>query len=231
MTSPEDSSARSGWQRYDMLRPRLLASLAAGAAFTLLVTDGQSLSVRLLVGWDAAVLCYAVLIVTTFMSCATPESMRRRAQTLDAGRWLMLAASSMAAATSLAAVASLLGNVHGLPPGSVAWHVALAAFTIVASWIFLHGMYALDYAHGYYYRADHTDRSRPPAGLGFPGDTHPDYWDFLYFSFVVGMTCQVSDVTVQSKPMRQLVLVHGVLAFFFNTVVLALAINITASLI
>ena len=230
MATPDDSSPVSRWQRYDMLRPRLLASLSAGAAFSLLVTNG-SLSVRLLVGWDAAVLCYLAVITTTIMRCATPETMRRRAQALDAGRWLMLIVTSMAAAASLAAVATLLGNIHDLPRGQVAWHVALAAFTIVASWIFLHTMYALDYAHGYFYRADHTDRSRPPAGLGFPGETHPDYWDFLYFAFVVGMTCQVSDVTVQTKPMRRLVLVHGVLAFFYNTVVLALAINITASLV
>ena len=228
---PEESAPGSAWQRLDWLRPRFLTSLAVGALLALLVTDGRNLPLRLLVGWDAAIVCYITLISTTLMACATPQSMRRRAEALEAGRWLMLAIAIMAAAASLAAVATLLGSVHGQPPGRVAWHVALCGVTIVASWVFLHTMFALDYAHGYYYRSDHKDGSRPPAGLGFPAETHPDYWDFLYFSFVVGMTCQVSDVTVQSKPMRRLALAHGVLAFFFNTVVLALAINITASMI
>jgi len=228
---PEDSAARSRWQRYDRLRPRLLSSLAAGAVCSLLVTGGQRLAMRLLVGWDVAVLCYLVLIVTTLVACATPESMGRRAQTLYAGRWLMLGVTTLAAAASLAAVATLLGDVHQQPRDKIAWHVALGAVTIVASWLFLHSMYALDYAHAYYYRPGYKDRSRPPGGLGFPDEPHPDYWDFLYFSFVVGMTCQVSDVTVQNRHLRRLVLVHGVIAFFFNTVVLALAINITASLV
>jgi uncharacterized membrane protein len=229
MTMSENSGSR--WHRYDSMRPRLLSSLAAGTVCSLLVTGGQSPAMRLLVGWDVAVLCYLLLIATTLMACATPESMSRRAQTLYAGRWLMLGVTTLASAASLAAVATLLGTIHDQPRDKVAWHVALAAATIVASWIFLHSMYALDYAHAYYYRPGHKDRSRPPGGLGFPDEPHPDYWDFLYFSLVVGMTCQVSDVTVQNKHLRRLVLAHGVLAFFFNTVVLALAINITASLI
>jgi uncharacterized membrane protein len=230
MAMPEQSASGAGW-RLDMLRPRLLLSLGAGALIAVLVTDGQRLSLRLIVGWDAAILCYIALIATTLMARATPQTMRRRAEILDAGRWVMLALTSLAAAASLGAVATLLGNLHEMSHDRLALHLALAAVTILASWVFLHTMYALDYAHGYYYRPDHQDRSRPPGGLAFPGETHPDYWDFLYFSFVIGMTCQVSDVCVQSKPMRRLVLVHGVLAFFFNTVVLALAINITASLI
>jgi uncharacterized membrane protein len=230
METPDESAPERRWQRLAMLRPRMLASLAAGAAIALATTDGQNLSLRLVVGWDAAILIL-LLLLAGMMGRATPQAMRRRAEILQAGRWVMLGVTSLAAAASLVAIATLLGNVHDLPRDQLAWHVTLGAFTIVPSWIFLHTMYALDYAHGYYYRPDHHDSSRPPGGLGFPGETHPDYWDFLYFSFVIGMTCQVSDVTVQSKPMRRLVLAHGVLAFFFNTGVLALAINITASLI
>jgi len=231
MGLPEESGSEAGWGRLAMVRPRLLLSLAAGTLVTMLATSGQSLALRVIVGWDVTIVCYLALITTTIMACATPQAMRRRAEILQAGRWVMLVVTSLAAAASLVAIATLLGNMHDLPRGQLALHVALGAFTIVPSWAFLHTMYALDYAHGYYYRPDHHDRSKPPGGLGFPGETHPDYWDFLYFSFVIGMTCQVSDVTVQAKPMRRLVLVHGVLAFFFNTVVLALAINITASLI
>ena len=227
----EDSGSGTGWQRLGMLRPHFLLSLAVGTVVTLLLTGGQSLALRLIVGWDVAIVCYLGLIATTIMACSTPQTMRRRAEILYAGRWVMLGVSSMAAAASLAAIATLVGNVHDMPRDRLALHVALGAFTIVPSWVFLHTIYALDYAHGYYYRPDHQDHSKPPGGISFPGDAHPDYWDFLYFSFVIGMTCQVSDVVVQSKPMRRLVLVQGVFAFFFNTVVLALAINITASLI
>lgn len=92
----------------------------------------------------------------------------------------------------------------------------------------MHTMFALHYAHGYY-RDDCQDANLEQAGgLDFPQDTQPDYWDFLYFSFVIGMTCQVSDVQVVSKAMRKLALGHGILTFFFNTVILALSINIIA---
>ena len=225
-----DSGSDGGWRRLAMLRPRLLAALAAGAAISWITTNGQSLPLRLIVGWDAAVLILLVLLAT-MMARATPQAMRRRAEILDTGRWAMLVVTSLAAAASLGAIATLLTNLHDVPRERLALHIALGAFTIVPSWTFLHTMYALDYAHGYYFRADDDDRSRPPGGLGFPTDSHPDYWDFLYFAFVIGMTCQVSDVVVQSKPMRRLVLVHGVLAFFFNTVVLALTVNIMASLV
>ena len=100
--------------------------------------------------------------------------------------------------------------------------------TILLSWVFAHTAFAVHYAHDYY--ADRSAQVSP--GLLFPGDAgDPDYWDFLYFSFVVGMTCQVSDVQVATQPWRRLVLAHGVIAFVFNTVVLALSINLLAGLL
>ena len=230
MTTAHDQGPAQRWRRLATLRPRLLASLAAGAVIALVATGGQGLAIRLIVGWDAAIVI-EMLLLAVMVAHATPQTMRARAEILDSGRTVLLTLTSLAAAASLGAIVILLTNLHDVPRERIALHLALGAFTIVASWIFLHSMYALDYAHGYYFRADHDDRSRPPGGLGFPGDTHPDYWDFLYFAFVIGMTCQVSDVVVQSKPMRRLVLVQGVLAFFYNTVVLALTVNITASLV
>jgi uncharacterized membrane protein len=120
--------------------------------------------------------------------------------------------------------------LHKDPGASLAGHVlriVLASLSMLASWTLTHTMFALYYAHHYYGTgdADHADR----GGLQFPGEPTPDYWDFFYFSFVIGMTCQVSDVQVGSRPMRRLVLIHGVLSFFFNAVILALAVNFLAS--
>jgi uncharacterized membrane protein len=230
MTVGPDKGLDPRWRRLQMVRPRLLLSLVAGAAIAWIATDGQQTSVRLIVGWDAAVLIYLVLLAA-MMGGATPREMRERAEALDTGRWVMLGLTSLAAAASLGVIATHLSNLHDMPTERRLLNVVLAGGTIVASWLFLHTMFAIHYAHSYYYHPRHDDLGRPPGGLCFPTDTHPDYWDFLYFSFVVGMTCQVSDVVVQSKPMRHQVLAHGVLAFFFNTVVLALMVNITASLL
>jgi uncharacterized membrane protein len=218
------------WRRLQMVRPRLLLSLTAGAAIAWVVTDGHSVALRLIVGWDAAMAIYLVLLAF-MMGGATPHEMRERAEAIDAGRWLMLGLTAVAAAASLGVIATGLPNLHDMPRERLLLHVGLAGATIVASWMFLHTMFAIHYAHGYYFHPRQGDLARPPGGLSFPDEKRPDYWDFIYFSFVVGMTCQVSDVVVQSKTMRRLVLAHGVLAFFFNTVVLALMVNITASLL
>ena len=102
----------------------------------------------------------------------------------------------------------------------------LAAVTILLSWAFTHTIFALHYAHEYY-----DENAGKGGGLKFPGDEPPDYWDFMYFSFVVGMTFQVSDVQVEDHKLRREVLAHGVLAFFFNVAIVALTINIVVGLI
>jgi uncharacterized membrane protein len=107
--------------------------------------------------------------------------------------------------------------------------ISVAGTTLVLSWIFVHTMFAIRYAHYFYGDPDEDGQHR--AGLSFPATQHPDFWDFMYYAFVVGMTCQVSDVQVESREMRRLTLVHGVLAFFFNAGVLALAVNILASVL
>ena len=100
-------------------------------------------------------------------------------------------------------------------------HVALAASTVVLSWTFLHTIFAVHYAHEYY--------SGPDRGLEFPGDEPPDYWDFIYYSFVIGTACATADVNVASKGLRRITTLHCIVAFFFNTTILALTVNIGAS--
>lgn len=101
--------------------------------------------------------------------------------------------------------------------------------TIVGSWLLVHTVFALEYAYRYYHDTNITSKQSPC--LDFPNETDPDYWEFLYFSFVIGMTSQVSDVQTTSRLMRRLALLHGIISFFFNTSILAMSINIIAALI
>jgi uncharacterized membrane protein len=136
----------------------------------------------------------------------------------------------LAIAASIAAIFFLLQKPKddGSP---AALQVALAILTIVCSWFLTHVMFGLHYAHRFYRDDPSTPERDATGGLNFPGTQEPTYWDFLYFSFVIGMTSQVSDVQVTSSAMRKLVLWHGVLSFAFYTIILALGINIVAGLI
>ena len=137
-------------------------------------------------------------------------------------------------------LAGHLGTAARQAAGShINLRLAFAGGTILLAWLFVHTSFAIHYAHEFYRDAksnrpeksggEETQGSQTPGGLIFPEEDCPDYWDFLYFSFVLGATCQVSDVQVTSRVLRRLVLAHGVLAFVFNTLILALAINIAAS--
>ena len=129
---------------------------------------------------------------------------------------------------SLLAVVLLLGALQGAAP-AVKWlHVVLALLAVLSSWLLVHTVFTLRYAHLYY----DGDPGEEAGGLDFPGDTkEPDYLDFAYFAFTIGMTAQTSDVAVSTQPMRLLTLLHGVLSFFFNTAVVALSINGLAGLL
>ena len=110
-------------------------------------------------------------------------------------------------------------------------HLLLAAATVVSSWFLIHTVFTMHYAHAYYRDDDDDPSTIGSGGLEFPNEKEPDFLDFAYFSFVIGMTCQVSDVQISSQGIRRLALVHGLLSFLFNTVVLALAINLASGLL
>lgn len=156
--------------------------------------------------------------------------MRRNAQRQDEGRLVILSLITAAACASLLAIGFMLNNTKGKSTSVLTLHVTLSVITIVGSWLLVHTIFALHYAHGYY-QAGKTLSECKADGLDFPGDIEPDYWDFLYFSFVIGMTSQVSDVEITSRSLRRLALTHGILSFFFNTSILAMSINIIAGLI
>lgn len=160
---------------------------------------------------------------------ATPATMRRIAQQQDEGRIVILSLITAAACISILAIGFLLHDKGSLSE-HFALHLGLSVLTIIASWMLVHTIFAIHYAHAYY-QNHQTSQECQAGGLDFPGEAEPDYWDFLYFSFVIGMTSQVSDVQTTSGAMRRLALGHGVLSFFFNTTILAMGINIIAGLI
>jgi uncharacterized membrane protein len=205
-------------------RPRLFTSIAVGVIVTAaaaVLTDWRP-STRLIAGWDLAVALYLVLVLH-LMASSDIRRIRLHAAAQDEGQLTILACTVAAAVASLAAIlAELRGSAAGARPGS---HVFLAVLTIFLSWVFIHTIFALHYAHEFY---DDTGG----RGMAFPGDElHPDYWDFVYFSFVIGMTSQVSDVAITSKEIRRTATVHGIVSFVFNVALLALTINLAAGAI
>lgn len=184
---------------------------------------------RLASSWDAGVVVFLALTWWMARDCPADE-MRQTVLANDQGRRAILALVLLAIVASIAAIFFLLQPEaeHGGHPRT---EVAVAVLTIVCSWLLTHVMFALHYAHRFYRDNPATKEKDATGGLRFPGDESPHYWDFLYFSFVIGMTSQVSDVQVTSHAMRKLVLLHGVLSFAFYTIVLAISINIVAGLI
>jgi len=206
-------------------RPRFYVALAVGL-LAALVTPGQLGGMeRAVMGWDVGTALFLVLIFI-MAARATPESMQQRAALEDQVRWVFLTLMAGAAFFSMFALLGILHRVKDASGLEAAELAAIAGATIMMSWVFVHTAFAVHYAHDFY--GDLANGAQAP-GLLFPGiSREPDYWDFLYFSFVVGMTCQVSDVQVATRFWRRLVLVHGVVSFLFNTVVLALCINLLA---
>jgi len=153
------------------------------------------------------------------MADASVARIRERAAIVDEGATALLILTPAAALASLVAVVIELGHAPSLT------QITLAISTIVLSWAFMHSIFALHYAHEFYGEG----RDDSIGGLIFPGKDDPDYWDFLYYSLVVAMTAQVSDVQITSKTIRRLTTLHGAISFFFNATVLALTVNIVSS--
>ena len=205
--------------------PRLFIAAALG----LVVTVGSILFgllpvTAILVGWDAGVIIFFVMLVD-LMSSADPDEIRRHAARQDVGQFVVLTLSAVAALASVVAIFAEVSQGSGDPVAP--WQLALGVVTIVLSWFFMHAMFAVHYAHEFY----GTVRGEV-GGLEFPGkDPEPAYWDFFYFAMVIGMTAQVSDILVTGRRIRRTVLAQGIVAFWFNVAVLALLINIASDAI
>lgn len=205
---------------------RLGLAAPVGLIVYFVLPDWLAPAMRGALAWDGGVLLFFALTLIV-VGNGNATLLRHRASISDSHLWVILAIAVIAAAASFASLAFVLQKPAAAATGSLIGRVTVAVTTLVLSWLFVHTMFAIRYAHFFYADPDADGVHR--GGLDFPGRGSPDFWDFTYYSFVVGMTCQVSDVQVTSKAMRRLTLAHGVLAFFFNAGVLALAVNILAS--
>lgn len=209
-------------------RPNLIAGIVAGVIVYVVAGRWAHEPVaRTLAGWDVGVMVFAVLSFILMSDC-DHERMKARALAHDDGRHVMLTLALLAAVASIVAIAIELGGAKGHGALHEAVSVGLTIATIVLSWFFVHLVFAIHYAH-LYYSADEECGSHE-GGLDFPADDAPDYWDFLYFSVVIGSTSQTADVNIQSKIFRRTATVHCLIAFAFNTAILATMINLAAGL-
>jgi len=208
-------------------RPRLWSCLAAGllTAFLIPQTTVQPWVTRAIIGWNVGAVVY-LLLAAKMMFWSSHERMRRRAVSQDDGKFLVLLLAIISALMCVWAIVAELSMVKDLAGELRRSHVALAALTLVSSWAFTQVTFALHYAHDFYVSV----AQGAPGGLDFPGTHAPDYADFLYFAIVIGTSAQTADVSFSNRSMRRTGTLHCVLAFFFNTTLLALTINIASGL-
>jgi uncharacterized membrane protein len=201
-------------------RPRTFIAMAIGIAAFFLAPSSLRLVTRLLIGWDVFIASYLLLVYSMVIRNGL-RHIHRIAAIQDDGRFLILLVTALGAFASIAAIVFELGADHRSTV-----ELSLATGTIALSWAAVHTTFTLHYAQEFY--------RGTPGGLAFPAadpPEQPDYWDFVYFSFVIGMTAQVSDVGITDKAIRRTATVHGIISFVFNTALVALMVNIAASAI
>ena len=212
--------------RHFKARPRLVLSFAAGCLLWVLLRDIFHPTTALLISWDMAVSLYLIL-VGWMIEKSTTVKIKNRAATQDEGQCAVLSLTIFTAIASLAAIIVELSEAKTFSGFAKGEHIALAGITVFLSWTFMHTMFALHYAHEFYI----TRKGICLEGLEFPGDDHvPDYWDFIYFSFVIGTAAATADINITSPALRKIATLHCMIAFFFNTTILALTVNIGAGL-
>lgn len=227
MAEPVPRASHPKLVRIVLARPRLFACALVGVLTLVLLPASLApdQATRMIVGWNAGACLYLAFAVR-MMFWSTHERMRTRALTQDDGRIVVLALVVTAALMSLGAIVAELAVARDLRGLGRYAHIGLAVLTILSSWAFTQVMFALHYAHDFY----GAEARGAPGGLEFPGCHAPDYGDFLYFACVIGTSGQTADVSFTSRAMRRTGLVHCVLAFFFNTTLLALTINIASGM-
>jgi uncharacterized membrane protein len=205
---------------------RLMISIIVGviayAALTALAADVRTMS-RAIAAWDVAILLYLGATLT-MMAKSSWNDIAGHADVQDEGAFGLFILTVFAGIASLGAIFGELASYDKTSAG-YGLDVAFGIVTVVISWAFIHTIFALHYAYEYY------DDNDCAGGLKFPDDEKPDYWDFMYFAFVLGMTFQVSDVAITAKWIRRIATIHGILAFFFTTAVVALTVNLAANFV
>jgi uncharacterized membrane protein len=201
-----------------------IAIAVAGLAFGVLteapITGNWTMITRALIAWDIGLLLY-LGAAAVMMARSSRHEIQEHSDAQDEGAFALMILTVTAALASLGAILAELAEAKHAQLGG--WPYVLAIGTVILSWAFTHTIFAIHYAYEYY------GDSECSGGLKFPGDDDPDYWDFVYFAFVIGMTFQVSDVAITEKTIRRSVIAHGVVAFFFNATVIALSVNMAAN--
>ncbi len=186
---------------------------------------------RGIAAWDIAAACYLVMMAVLFATSPAAR-MPANARAQEDGEWTLFFLVLAGITVSFAAVLGEFSSMKAAVAVTKERKVALVAATLVLSWLLAQVVFALRYAHEYYARpADGAPDAAVDGGLGFPGETEPDYWDFVYFSVVLGMTFQVSDVQITARHLRRLATLHGLMGFLFNTVIIALTVNLASGLL
>lgn len=207
---------------------RLAISVVAGVAAFLVASAFVAFKTRTLIAWDIGASIYLGL-AWAVIAKADAAMTRARMRTQDQGAFVIFLTVVTSACASFVAIALVIADVKDAPMLQRTSHLGLAVLALALSWLLIQTLFGFHYAHRYY---THTrDPDCEPKGLAFPGGRDPDFLDFAYFSFVVGMTSQTSDVAVTERHMRRLTLIHGFLSFVFNIAILAMAINIIADAI
>ncbi len=210
--------------------PRTFAALAIGLAVWAVIgaaAPGWPAQTRAIAGWDTGALAFIALALHLF-AVRPPERMAAEAEAQEEGQWTLFWVMLLGTIFSFAALSGEFSGLKDLPRVERGLHVALVAATLMLSWLLTHFVFTFRYAHEWY---DLDGHGQTKGGLDFPSDDQPDYIDFLYFSVVIGMTFQVSDVQITARRLRRLALLHGLLSFLFNTVIVALTVNIAAGML
>lgn len=206
---------------------RLLIAAVASGVSCYFSSQHNEVPATILITWLAFAVTVLIMDWIIILS-SHPKEVRKIASLEDSSRTLIFLFVIVAAVISLGAILLLLQSTKGQSTDGVAFPVILSLTSVVVSWWLVHTIFTLRYAHLYY----GTDKaaSKPNQGLNFPEEQQPDYLDFVYFSFVIGMTFQVSDVEIASRTIRRLALFHSIISFVFNTAIVALSINVVAGL-
>lgn len=205
---------RTGWRGHTL---RIALAAAIGLAAGGFAAIRAPIEIATAIGWDAAAIVYAGHTWWTLARLSAADLMRLSTAE-DEGRAALTSVLSLAVAVSTTSIFAMITDKSGVAV------IALAAFTILASWTLLHTVYAAHYAH----RCYAEDPERP--ALGFPGGAPADFFDFAYYAFTIGMTFQTSDVETRTPAMRRLTLAHGVASFLFNTVIIAISVGLASGL-
>ena len=197
------------------------------AASSLLWPVGGGWLSRLALGWDVGVGLFLIETVWKLTRARSADEIRQRAAALDEAGGAVLPLAVLAALASIAVVIGEAVRVAGdrQETGGAA---ILALTTVALSWTFVHLIFAFHYAHAFYAPAG---KGKDRGGLLFPGGEAPDYWDFLHFALIISMAQQTADIQITDRTLRRTTTVHSLTAFLFNTVIVALTVNLAVGLL